>query len=37
LPIGVQFLAGHFEEAKLIQIAAAYEKNTNLEKRRPPL
>jgi aspartyl-tRNA(Asn)/glutamyl-tRNA(Gln) amidotransferase subunit A len=37
LPIGVQFLAGHFEEAKLIQIAAAYEKNANLEKRRPPL
>jgi aspartyl-tRNA(Asn)/glutamyl-tRNA(Gln) amidotransferase subunit A len=37
LPIGVQFLAGHFEEAKLIQIAATYEKNANLEKRRPPL
>jgi aspartyl-tRNA(Asn)/glutamyl-tRNA(Gln) amidotransferase subunit A len=37
LPIGVQFLAGHFEEAKLIQIAAAYEKNANLEKRRPTL
>jgi aspartyl-tRNA(Asn)/glutamyl-tRNA(Gln) amidotransferase subunit A len=37
LPIGVQFLAGHFEEAKLIQIAAAYEKNATLEKRRPPL
>jgi aspartyl-tRNA(Asn)/glutamyl-tRNA(Gln) amidotransferase subunit A len=37
LPIGVQFLAGHFEEAKLIQIAAAYEINANLEKRRPTL
>ena len=37
LPIGVQFLAGHFEEAKLIQIAAAYEKNANLQKRRPTL
>ena len=37
LPIGVQFLAGHFEEAKLVQIAAAYEKNANLEKRRPTL
>jgi aspartyl-tRNA(Asn)/glutamyl-tRNA(Gln) amidotransferase subunit A len=37
LPIGVQFLAGHFEEAKLIRIAAAYEKNANLEKRRPTL
>ena len=37
LPIGVQFLAGHFEEGKLIQIASAYEKNANLEKRRPDL
>ena len=37
LPIGVQFLAGHFEEGKLIQIASAYEKNAQLEKRRPKL
>jgi aspartyl-tRNA(Asn)/glutamyl-tRNA(Gln) amidotransferase subunit A len=37
LPIGVQFLAGHFEEGKLIQIAAAYEKNAQIEKRRPKL
>ncbi len=37
LPIGVQFLAGHFEEEKLFQVAAAYEKNAGLEKRRPPL
>ena len=37
LPVGVQFLAGHFEEGKLIQIAAAYEKNANLGKRRPKL
>ena len=37
LPIGVQFLVGHFEEGKLIQIAAAYEKNANLGKRRPTL
>lgn len=37
LPIGMQFLAGHLEEAKLLQIAAAYEKNANLEKRRPKL
>jgi aspartyl-tRNA(Asn)/glutamyl-tRNA(Gln) amidotransferase subunit A len=37
LPIGVQFLAGHFEEAKLIQLSAAYEKHANLEKRRPAL
>ncbi|KFO66983.1 glutamyl-tRNA amidotransferase [Smithella sp. SCADC] len=37
LPIGVQFLAGHFEEGKLIQIASAYEKNAKIEKRRPAL
>ena len=37
LPIGAQFLAGHFEEGKLIQIAAAFEKHANLEKRRPVL
>lgn len=37
LPLGVQFLAGHFEEGKLIQIASAYEKNANIEKRRPQL
>lgn len=37
LPIGVQFLAGNFEEGKLIQIASAFEKQANLEKRRPAL
>lgn len=37
LPVGVQFLAGHFEEGKLIQIASAYEKKANIEKRRPQL
>ena len=37
LPIGVQFLAGHFGEGKLLQIAAAYERNANIEKRRPSL
>ncbi len=37
LPIGVQFLAGHFEEGKLIQIAAAFEQQTNLASRRPDL
>jgi len=37
LPIGVQFLAGHFEEGKLLQISSAYEKNAHLEKRRPTL
>jgi aspartyl-tRNA(Asn)/glutamyl-tRNA(Gln) amidotransferase subunit A len=37
LPIGVQLLASHFEEGKLIQIASAYEKNAKIEKRRPSL
>jgi aspartyl-tRNA(Asn)/glutamyl-tRNA(Gln) amidotransferase subunit A len=37
LPIGVQFLASHFEEGKLIQIASLYEKNAKIEKRRPAL
>jgi aspartyl-tRNA(Asn)/glutamyl-tRNA(Gln) amidotransferase subunit A len=37
LPIGVQFLAGHFQEGRLIQIASAYEKCANIEKRRPSL
>jgi aspartyl-tRNA(Asn)/glutamyl-tRNA(Gln) amidotransferase subunit A len=37
LPIGAQFMAGHFEEGKLIQIAAAFEKRANIEKRRPDL
>ncbi|MFB3925072.1 MAG: Asp-tRNA(Asn)/Glu-tRNA(Gln) amidotransferase subunit GatA [Syntrophales bacterium] len=37
LPIGLQFLAGHFQEGKLIQIASAYERHSKLEKRRPDL
>lgn len=37
LPIGVQFLATHFAEGNLIQIASAYEKNSKIEKRRPNL
>ena len=37
LPIGVQFLAGHFREGRLLQCAAAYEKQAGIEKRRPPL
>jgi aspartyl-tRNA(Asn)/glutamyl-tRNA(Gln) amidotransferase subunit A len=37
LPMGIQFLTGHFEEGKLIQIASAYERNANIEKRRPVL
>jgi aspartyl-tRNA(Asn)/glutamyl-tRNA(Gln) amidotransferase subunit A len=37
LPIGVQFLAGHFEEGKLLQFASAFEKSAAFEKRRPAL
>jgi len=37
LPIGMQFLAGHFEEGKLLQIASAYERHADIEKRRPNL
>ena len=37
LPIGMQFLAGHFKEERLIQIGSAFEKLANLEKRRPNL
>jgi aspartyl-tRNA(Asn)/glutamyl-tRNA(Gln) amidotransferase subunit A len=37
LPIGLQFLAGHFQEGRLIQIASAYEKCAGIEKRRPHL
>lgn len=37
LPIGVQFLAGHFEEGKVLRIASAYEQGAGIEKRRPEL
>jgi aspartyl-tRNA(Asn)/glutamyl-tRNA(Gln) amidotransferase subunit A len=37
LPIGVQFLAGHFQEGRLIQCASAYEMQAKIEKRRPIL
>jgi len=37
LPIGAQFLARHFEEGKLLQIAHNHEKYAQLEKRRPNL
>ena len=37
LPIGLQLLAGHFGEGKLLQMAAAYEKSAPREKRRPQL
>ena len=37
LPVGVQFIAGHFEEGKLLTIASIYEKSAHLAKRRPAL
>ncbi|HEX8296444.1 MAG TPA: Asp-tRNA(Asn)/Glu-tRNA(Gln) amidotransferase subunit GatA [Chthoniobacteraceae bacterium] len=37
LPIGLQLLAKPFEEAKLLQIAHAYEQSTDWHKARPPL
>jgi len=37
LPVGVQFMASHFEEGKLLQVAAAYEKHSDREKRSPDL
>ncbi|MBN2255451.1 MAG: Asp-tRNA(Asn)/Glu-tRNA(Gln) amidotransferase subunit GatA [Deltaproteobacteria bacterium] len=37
LPIGVQFMTSHFEEGKLLQIAAAYEDNAAIERRRPEI
>ncbi|MCK9273591.1 MAG: Asp-tRNA(Asn)/Glu-tRNA(Gln) amidotransferase subunit GatA [Syntrophales bacterium] len=37
LPIGLQLLAGYFKEEKLLQAASAFEKQINLEKRRPLL
>ena len=37
LPIGVQFLAGHFQEGRLIRFASAYEKHAKIERRSPAL
>lgn len=37
LPVGIQFLAKHFEEGKLIQVAHAFEQAANIEKRRPAI
>ncbi|HEV7866761.1 MAG TPA: Asp-tRNA(Asn)/Glu-tRNA(Gln) amidotransferase subunit GatA [Chthoniobacteraceae bacterium] len=37
LPIGLQLLGKPFEEAKLLQIAHAYEQSTDWHKARPPL
>mgnify|MGYP002681443560 CR=1 FL=1 len=37
LPIGAQFLGGHFQEGKLLQVAHAYERHSGIERRRPKL
>ena len=37
LPIGVQFLAGHFQEGRLLRFASAYEKHANIERKSPAL
>ena len=37
LPMGVQFLAGHFQEGRLFQCSSAYERLAKIEKRRPKL
>jgi len=37
LPMGIQFMANHFEEGKLLQIASSYERNSTIERRRPDL
>jgi aspartyl-tRNA(Asn)/glutamyl-tRNA(Gln) amidotransferase subunit A len=37
LPIGLQILAGPFEEEKMLRIARMYEKATDWHTRRPKL
>ncbi|MHC5833767.1 MAG: hypothetical protein ACYT04_000000101660, partial [Nostoc sp.] len=37
LPIGLQLLGPAFEEAKLFQIAHAYEQSTDWHKQRAPI
>ncbi len=37
LPIGLQVLAKHFEEKKLLQIAYAFERETDFHLKKPPL
>jgi aspartyl-tRNA(Asn)/glutamyl-tRNA(Gln) amidotransferase subunit A len=37
LPVGVQLIAPHFEEGRLIQLGAAYQKETDHHLKRPPL
>ncbi len=37
LPIGIQLIAPHFEEARLIQLAAAFQRETDHHVKRHPL
>ena len=37
LPMGIQFMANHFEEGKLFRVASAFENNSKIERRRPEL
>ena len=37
LPVGVQLIASHFEEARLVQLASAFQKETGHHLKRPPL
>ncbi|MBM3299159.1 MAG: Asp-tRNA(Asn)/Glu-tRNA(Gln) amidotransferase subunit GatA [Deltaproteobacteria bacterium] len=37
LPIGIQLVAPHFEEARLVQLASAFQRETDHHLKRPPL
>ena len=37
LPIGLQVVGDHFQEALLLRIAAAYEMETKFNTKRPPV
>ena len=37
LPIGMQIVGNHFEEALILRIAAAFEAGTTFSKERPPI
>ena len=37
LPVGLQFIAPHFEEERLIQLSSAFQRETDHHLKRPPL
>jgi aspartyl-tRNA(Asn)/glutamyl-tRNA(Gln) amidotransferase subunit A len=37
LPIGLQILANHFQEEKILRVAYAFEQNTDFHRRKPIL